>query len=89
MLYEVITILAAGSKTQWMASAVQHLAGERSLQGVDVRGRPWIEIDYAEDLEDARRRVWPLIQRQRMRADAFREKQHVKPVIGTLCHDPI
>lgn len=82
-------VLATGSKKQWMASAVQHLAEQRSLQGVDVRGRPWIEIDYAEDLEDARRRVWPLIQRQRSRADTLRGKLQVKPVIGTLCHDPI
>lgn len=83
------TILAAGSKTEWMASAVQHLAEKRPLQGVDVRGRPWIEIDFAEDLEDARRRIWPLIQYQRSRADTSRKKPLVKPVVGALCHEPI
>ena len=82
-------ILASGSSTQWMASAVQRLAAERSLHGVDVRGRPWIEIDYAEDLEDARRRVWPLIQYRRTNAATRHEARPVQTAIGPLCHEPV
>jgi len=82
-------ILEEGGRTQWMATAVQRLAGERSLQGVDVRGRPWIEIDYAEDLEDARRRVWPLIERRLRRAETSRAKPQENPVIRALCHESV
>jgi len=84
-----LAILEDGSKTLWMASAVQRLAAERSLQGVDVRGRPWIEIDYEADLEDARRRVWPLIAQQRLRNETLLEARQVRSVIGTLCHESL
>lgn len=82
-------ILESGSKTLWMASAVQNLARERPLQAVDVRGRPWIEIDYEEDLEEARRRIWPLIERQRPRSATLREMRQVETVVGTLCYESL
>jgi len=82
-------ILASGGKTQWMASAVQQLARERPLQAVDVRGRPWIEIDFEEDLEEARHRVWPLIERQRARASIPRAPRPAETINGELCYDPL
>jgi len=82
-------VLESGSKTLWMASAVQQLAEENPLQAVDVRGRPWIEIDYEEDLEDARHRVWPLIDRQRPHCARLRETRQVEIVVGTLCYDSL
>lgn len=80
-------ILANGSNTQWMASAVQRLAEESPLQGVDVRGRPWIEIDYPEDLEDARQRVWPLIRQQHLSAETRRDARRVNTATAALCHE--
>ncbi len=56
------TILEGGGENMWMASAVEELASDHSLRGVDVRGLSWIEIDYQEDLDDARCRVWPSIE---------------------------
>ncbi|GMR16980.1 MAG: phosphocholine cytidylyltransferase family protein [Gammaproteobacteria bacterium] len=55
-------ILEDGGKNMWMAAAVQELARRNDLTGVDVRDLAWIEIDYQEDLEDARRRIWPSIE---------------------------
>jgi len=83
------TVLESGSKTLWMASAVQQLAEEKPLQAVDVRGRPWIEIDYEEDLDEARRRVWPLIERLRTRTEILRKARQVETVVGTLCYDSL
>ena len=59
---EAESILERGGENMWMASAVQELAREHAVLGVDIRGLSWIEIDYQEDLEDARRRIWPSIQ---------------------------
>ncbi len=56
------SILSRGGKNMWMASAVQALARDHTLVGVDINDLAWIEIDYQEDLEDARRRVWPSIE---------------------------
>ena len=59
------SILDDGGRNMWMASAVEALAGERALHGVDISGSAWIEIDYQEDLEAARSNIWPLIERRR------------------------
>lgn len=56
------SILNDGGENMWMASAVQALAHDHALTGVDVQDLSWIEIDYQEDLEDARRRIWPSIE---------------------------
>jgi len=62
LLSHAATILRHDGENMWMASAVQALAREQTLLAVDVRDLPWIEIDYQDDLEDARQRVWPSIQ---------------------------
>lgn len=56
------TIIGMGGANQWLAKAVQELARECALTGIDIRDIPWIEIDYHEDLERARNHTWPLIQ---------------------------
>ncbi len=62
LLSHADTILRHDGENMWMASAVQALARERTLLAVDVQDLPWIEIDYQEDLDVARQRVWPSIQ---------------------------
>ena len=39
---------------------VQH-ARQHSIACVDVAGQPWVEIDFPEDLDSARRHIWPAI----------------------------
>ncbi|NOX70858.1 MAG: phosphocholine cytidylyltransferase family protein [Gammaproteobacteria bacterium] len=56
------SILQNGGENRWLATAVQTLARDHDVRAVDIRGLPWIEIDYQEDLDDARRRVWPSIE---------------------------
>ncbi len=56
------SILEHGGENMWMAAAVQALARDHALHGVDVHDLSWIEIDYQEDLEDARCRIWPSIE---------------------------
>lgn len=79
------SILGQGGEKMWMASAVQELSRERELQGVDIKGSAWIEIDYQEDLEAARNRIWPMIERKKPARDMFRSV--VQPTTNIPCYD--
>jgi choline kinase len=67
LLDKASAILAAGGEQAWTGAAVRELARERRIAAVDVAGLPWAEIDSAQDLESARREVWPAIQKGRSR----------------------
>lgn len=54
-------LVARGQEGAWLAAAINAVARHHRIECVDVAGTPWIEIDYPEDLEDARRSVWPAI----------------------------
>lgn len=66
---ETEALLRAGATDTWLAAAVQRLARWVPLRGVDVADLSWIEIDFPDDLERARREVWPRI-RSRWHAQA-------------------
>ncbi len=66
-------ILAEGHEQAWLATAVERVARNLAIQGVDIAGLPWGEIDFPYDLERARREVWPAICRRGIRKHpAFR-----------------
>lgn len=46
---------------QWAPAAADQFAKTRRMDGVDITGLPWIEIDYPEDLRQARGEIWPQI----------------------------
>lgn len=54
-----------GKVKSWLPEAVEAAAQEVPIRGVDVAGFPWAEIDFPFDLEAARKRVWPAIERDR------------------------
>jgi len=55
------TLLLSGSQKDWLGAAVREVARERKIHAVDIAGLPWIEIDSAQDLQTARRKVWTAI----------------------------
>lgn len=55
-------LLAAGAEKEFCPYAFDAIAAEHPLYAVPVDGLPWIEIDFAEDLQRAREKVWPAIQ---------------------------
>ncbi len=59
-------IRARGS-SDWLGAAVQRLAQRVPILGSDIAPLPWAEIDFAYDLDRARKQVWPAIQRGRPR----------------------
>lgn len=61
---EADRIVSEGRLKEWAPAAVNIMARQVSVGGIDVAGLPWIEIDFPEDLEAARRGVWPAINGQ-------------------------
>lgn len=60
---EAAMLLAARNRRMWLAAAVQEVARYVPLRAIDVADLSWIEIDFPQDLERARRVVWPSISR--------------------------
>jgi len=56
---EAENALEAGGRNMWMAAAVERVAQNACVSAVDVADLPWAEIDFPEDLDFARRVVWP------------------------------
>ena len=50
-------------ESKWLGAAVNSLAKEVPLEGVDIAGLPWGEIDFSYDLVHVRKDVWPAIKR--------------------------
>lgn len=68
-------IIAAGGENTWFPAAVRAVSETRPLKAVDIAGLAWAEIDTAWDLDHARKKIWPAIERatrQRRRRRAFR-----------------
>ena len=63
-------------RKHWQAVAVERLCEIVPVHGVDICDLPWIEIDYPEDLEMARRTVWPAIQERSRLPDGSRWAPH-------------
>lgn len=56
-------IIQAGGEKHWLGAAVCEIAKEREIQGIDVAGLHWGEVDFPYDLDRLRKEVWPAIQR--------------------------
>ena len=61
-------IVGAGGLRDWAPKAFREFALRHPLHAVAANGRPWVEIDFPEDLQRAVRDVLPAIERDR--ADA-------------------
>ena len=54
-------LIASGHEDAWLAEAVNTVAKRRPIECLDVKGWPWIEIDFPEDLVRARHEVFPRV----------------------------
>jgi len=45
----------------WAPAVLNLLARRTSIRCVDIRGLPWTEVDFPEDLKKAREEIWPSI----------------------------
>ncbi len=51
-------MIKGGEVNRWIPAAFQRMLGEFPIYAVDVKGLPWIEIDFVGDLEKAREEVF-------------------------------
>jgi len=54
-------LVEAGDVNTWAPKAFDAICREYPIHAVPAAKRPWIEIDFPEDLERARKVVWPAI----------------------------
>lgn len=54
-------LVERGLTHQWFPASFAEFMKEKPLYYVDVKGIPWIEIDFPEDLFKARREIFPKI----------------------------
>ncbi|WP_372367534.1 NTP transferase domain-containing protein [Candidatus Uabimicrobium sp. HlEnr_7] len=59
---EVDRQLEAGEEKNWLGIAIKNICKTIDIEGVDIAGMPWAEIDFPYDLESARKEVWPAIE---------------------------
>lgn len=59
---EVTRLIEAGEVNAWAPRAFSAMCGDHEIGVVPTAGLPWIEIDFPEDLERARRTTWPRIE---------------------------
>ncbi len=58
---ETSDILASGGHMDWAPSVLNRVSPFVPVRCVDVRGLPWVEVDFPRDLVHAREVVWPSI----------------------------
>jgi len=59
LLAKAETLLANGAERAWVIAAFHALAAEHPLYAIPTDARPWIEVDFVEDLRAAREQVAP------------------------------
>jgi len=51
-----------GQLNMWSPAAVGRLSRSRPVRCIDVADLDWVEIDFPEDLERARTKIWPAVE---------------------------
>lgn len=58
-------IVRQGDLMLWFESAIQSLLDKGcQVQALNTAGKPWIEIDFLDDLEQARNNIYPRVELQ-------------------------
>ncbi len=57
----VAEMIARGEVNRWIPAAFREMLSLHPIHAVDVKGLPWIEIDFPQDLEKAQKEIYPLI----------------------------
>jgi choline kinase len=61
LFQEAATVIESGGCKMWVAAAVEKVSRRVPIRGINIAGLPWIEIDFADDLNRARVDIWPKI----------------------------
>lgn len=84
LLAEADSLIEAGQEKSWLGSAVRKVAQSRAMTPVDVADLPWVEIDFPNDLERARKEVWPLLDPRRKQPSRTKRRVAVFASVAAL-----
>jgi L-glutamine-phosphate cytidylyltransferase len=71
MLSTADHLITEGHENAWVIAATRAVCQQVTIQGLNVAGHAWTEIDFPYDLDVARREVWPVIWRGRWRKQVY------------------
>ena len=71
MLEVAAHLVTEGHERAWVIEATRAVCKMVPLYGVNIAGLPWTEVDFPNDLAEARSEVWPAIWRGRWRRAVY------------------
>lgn len=71
MLEVASHLIGDGHEKAWVIEATRAVCKMVPLYGVNVAGLPWTEVDFPNDLEEARSKTWPAIRGGRWRRTIY------------------
>lgn len=71
MLDTADSLVREGQEGAWVIEATRAVCSQVPIDGVNVAGHEWVEIDFPHDLDVARREVWPVIYKGRWRKQVY------------------
>ncbi|MFQ5929255.1 MAG: NTP transferase domain-containing protein [Acidobacteriota bacterium] len=67
-------LIQKGAETSWVIEVVRSVCAEVNMQGINVAGLPWVEIDFPYDLDRAQREIWPAMWGSRWKRTVYWRK---------------
>ncbi|MFQ5442879.1 MAG: NTP transferase domain-containing protein [Thermodesulfobacteriota bacterium] len=61
----VHALIEKGEENSWVIEGIRSVCREIGLKAYNAAGMPWVEVDFPNDLERARKEVWPAIEKTR------------------------
>ncbi len=58
-------LIQSGVKKSWVIEGIRGACNDVEIKATNIAGEPWIEIDFPNDLEMARKEVWPAIEKMK------------------------
>ena len=58
-------LIKNGAEKSWVIEAIRGVCNDEDIKAINIAGEPWTEIDFPNDLEIARREVWPAIHKMK------------------------
>ncbi|MEO6067111.1 MAG: phosphocholine cytidylyltransferase family protein [Gemmatimonadota bacterium] len=80
MLAAANRLVQDGQHGAWVIEATRSMCGQVPLDGVNIAGKSWTEIDLPHDLDVARREVWPVIWNKRWATQVFWKRIRIAAV---------
>ncbi len=59
------SLIKNGAEKSWVIEAIRAACNDENIKAINIAGEPWVEIDFPNDLDLARKEVWPAIHKMK------------------------